>query len=121
MNDESNPPPAQGNRRASARRPLRTNVKIECRKGGLGLGPNLAISAINLAETGVRLILKTALPKGQDVEIIVLGSSQHIKRLAKVVWSHALENGTHDVGFDFERNLSFGEYQDFTQTPRKNC
>jgi hypothetical protein len=104
---------AWSNRRSSQRKPPRRTVKIECRKGSLGLGANLAVGFLDLSEGGVRLLLKTALQAGGEVEVVLMGYGMKtaIKRLANVCWSVPLENGTHAVGLHFQKLVPFRDVQ----------
>jgi len=120
MAEESKPAPAPINRRNSIRLPLRNSVKIECRKGVFGFGPNLAVAPMNLSETGVRLVLKTELRKGQEVEIIFQGQGQPVKRVGKVSISIARLDGTYEAGIDFDSNLSYADYHNFAQPLRSS-
>jgi len=51
--------PAAGyeNRRLSPRRPAKVHVKAACRIGALDLGPNLALSALDVSETEAGLTI----------------------------------------------------------------
>jgi hypothetical protein len=118
MNEENKPCSALNTRRSSIRLPLRTSVRIECRKGALGFGPNLAAAAVDLSETGVRLVLKSDLPRGQQVEIILQGQCQPVKRVGMVAWSKNRPDGAFEVGIHFDSNLSYSDYRDFTQSQR---
>jgi len=118
MSDESKPASTPANRRGSQRLPVRGGVNIECRKGSLGLGQNLAVSAVNLSEIGVKLVLKTELPKGQEVELSFQGAGPPVKRIAKLVWLRPLPDGMHEAAFRFDANISYADYQRFTQ-PRR--
>jgi hypothetical protein len=117
MSAESKSAPPSINRRASRRLPLRSSVRIECRKDSLGLGPNLATSAVDLSETGVRLVLKAPLEKGQEVEILIgcQGHGQFVKRLGNVMWSQAVPTGAYAVGVHFQKALAFLDYQNVTR------
>ena len=120
MADESKPVPDLTNRRNSIRLSLRSSVKIECRKGTFGFGPNLVVEPVNLSETGVRLVLKAELPKGQEVEIIFQGQGQPVKRLGKVSVSVPRPDGTFEAGIDFDSNLSYSDYHNFARPIRSS-
>jgi hypothetical protein len=108
------------NRRASQRAPLRGTVKLECRKGSLGLGPNLVRSPLDISETGVRLLLTTELKKGQEVEVLLTGGGymRPVKRHGTVIWSLLAANGEHVVGIRFDGYLPYVELQSMTRPPR---
>src|SRR5256885_2178544 len=49
------------NRRANPRRAPKGSTRVTCRRGSLGLGPNLALSLLDVSETGARLLVKEPL------------------------------------------------------------
>ncbi len=103
----------QKNRRRWPRKKPRSTAKVECRKGTLGLGLNLAVSLLDISEAGVRLILKAGLNFGDEVEIVIrdFGPSNSIKRVGDVMWCLPLQDGRFCVGVRFEKWISFGEIQ----------
>ena len=111
---ESNMP----NRRRSRRGGVRSQARIECRKGALGLGPNLALAGLDISETGIRLIVKALLASGQDVEIVLsgIGARKPLKRLGRVIWSLALEDGRSCAGVSFDKPLPYADVQSFART-----
>jgi hypothetical protein len=67
---------------------------------------------LDVSEGGVRIVVKAPLPVGQVVEIRLEGAdTRPVIRVAKVVWSLALENGNHGVGVHFEKALSYADLQ----------
>ena len=101
------------NRRRSQRRKVRTTVKMQCRKGGHGLGPNLASSLLDISESGTRLIITQPLEVMGEVEIIIngYGMKGSIKRLGNVRWQVKLENGQFCVGVEFQKSLDYRDCQ----------
>ena len=93
------------NRRVSRRRSVKATTKLTCYKGSLGLGRSLAVAILDLSETGIRLVVKTALDVGQELEINLL--SQHhsspTKLLANVMWCVEAVDGTFCIGAQFQR------------------
>ena len=57
------------NRRNSPRRQPKRTSRALCVTGKFGLGPNVAVALLDVSETGIRLVLKTALVPGHDVEV----------------------------------------------------
>jgi hypothetical protein len=112
MMDEPKPPAK--NRRAFRRRPPRGKAKIACFKGTMDVGPNLSVSLLDISESGVRLIVKSALDKGQDVTMTLegIGHSRPIKASGKVVWSLQTSDGNYCVGIQLDKYLP---YQDITR------
>ena len=106
-------PPKALNRRKSMRRKPRGYVKVECRAGAYGLGPNLATAVLDVSDTGIRLIVKKALKFPGDAEITITGYGlqKPIKRLAHVCWQVTLEDGQFCVGAEFEKRLVYRDWQ----------
>ena len=104
---------ARANRRASRRLSPRGQVRIECRKGTHGLGQNIAVQVLDLSETGVRLVVKSRLERGGEVEVIIGAASftAAIKRIARVVWAIPTENERQAVGLNFSPPLDYPSFQ----------
>jgi hypothetical protein len=102
------------NRRIVRRREPRGGVQIRCVKGTLGLGPNLALSVLDVSETGIRLTVKQPLSIGQEVEISLVGAARGRieKSVADVIWCVAAADGTHCVGARFRRRLAYADLQE---------
>src|SRR5262245_33051838 len=109
----STPNQLQSNRRLARRFLTSGTARVECRKGTMGLGPNLAVSAIDMSEIGIRLLLRTALEKGTEVELLFsgVGLAKPVKSFARVTRCSAQDDGTYQVGFQFERRLRYQELQ----------
>ena len=108
----SQPGTQQRNRRIASRQKPKGSTKVTCHKGLLGLGPNLAVSLLDLSETGVRLVVKSALEKGQEIEIGLLGLNhpRPIKLPAVVAWSVPAADGTYCLGARFQKRLTYGDF-----------
>jgi hypothetical protein len=106
---EKNSTTAHSNRRRSQRRTPRGSVKLECRVGLFGLGPNLASSTLDLSDNGARLIVTRALDVKKDVEIVVAGCglNKPIKRLAHIRWQLKLDDGRFCIGVQFQKRLEW--------------
>ena len=101
------------NRRQSQRRKPRGYVKVECRNGAYGLGPNVASAVLDVSDTGIRMIIKNALQLEGEVEITIagFGMQKPIKRLAYVRWQVTLEDGQYCVGAEFQKRLVYRDWQ----------
>lgn len=108
---------SQLNRRGSRRRTPRASIKVECRRGYCGLGPNLLVQFLDLSEGGLRFVANVLLENKEEVEVLVssFGLRQPIKRLATVVWVMPLEGGQSCVGLQFQKRLSYQEIQQFSR------
>ena len=103
----------QRNRRRSQRRKSRTTVKVQCRKGSHGLGPDLASNVLDISDTGVRLIITQSLELMAEVEVIIngYGMKELIKRLGNVRWQVKMEKGQFCVGVEFQKSLVYRDWQ----------
>lgn len=101
---------AQPNRRNGRRIPPRGSLRLICRKGALDLGPNLAVSVLNLSEVGALLLLSQALEPEQVVSLTLatVASGRQIQRQANVVWSEPTSGG-HRVAVRLQKVLSYAD------------
>jgi hypothetical protein len=99
------------NRRARRRLPPRGRGTVVCRRGGLDLGPNLAVELLEVAETGACVSLRGRLPAGQEVCLTFESpcSGQRIRRLANVVWCRLAADGASVTGFRFQKPLRYAD------------
>jgi hypothetical protein len=120
MEQASNPARPAVNRRASRRAPLRGTIVVECRKGSLGLGPNLVVYPLDISETGVRVVLKAELKRGQEVEVVIMGGgyTRPLKKRATVIWSVPSADNAHVTGIRFDGYVPFADLQGMTKPPR---
>lgn len=96
------------NRRMSQRREARSSVRVECRKGSLGLAKNIGDKLLDLSEEGVRLTLKETVPLNQEVEVTIHPINGHpIKRIGQVVWIVPIEGGGFCAGVRLEKRIRY--------------
>ncbi len=109
------PPKPQGReRRVARRRQPKGGTRVACRKGTLGLGQNIAVQVLDLSETGIRLMVRTALATGDDVEfeLVTCGQPRPIKLVARIAWAVPASDGNYCIGARFEKEL---KYRDLLQ------
>jgi hypothetical protein len=101
------------NRRAVMRRPARRCIRLECRRGSLGLGANLGTGCIDISISGVQLATKDPLKCGEEVEVVLEspGIRGSIKRIGEVRWTVPLETGGCRAGVRFSKYLTYRELQ----------
>jgi hypothetical protein len=101
------------NRRQSQRRKPRNSVRLECRKGTTGLGVNIAVSVLDVSDTGARLVVSQPLTLQSEVETVIsgYGMKASIKRLAHVRWQLKLESGQFCTGVEFQKRLPYRDWQ----------
>lgn len=104
------------NRRQSQRRKPRTSIRVECRKGALGLGPNVSLEFRNLSETGLQILAKVEFRPKDEAEILLTGFGMRstIKRLAEVRWVQPLEQDRFLVGLHFQKAIPFRDVHTLT-------
>jgi hypothetical protein len=87
---------------------------VKCLKGKLGLGKNLATELLDASETGIQLRLTTALNKGQEIEVNVVGPGRGrpCSHLAEVQWCVPAADGSYCVGARFHSRLRYADLQD---------
>ena len=105
------------NRRRARRHPVGGQVRAECRRGDLGLGRNLGIRALDISESGVRLVVSAPLSPKEQVEVLLSGPGvpKPLKRLGNVAWTLPLADGGHCIGVSFEKPLRYSELQRFAR------
>src|SRR3954451_9170441 len=101
-------------RRVTPRRKPKGGTKIVCRKGAMGLGPNVGLSLGDISEWGVRLVVGAPLKRGEEVEVVLSGPgiTRDIVRLGEVIWSLVGEDGSCRVGVRFHKRLDHAQLQD---------
>ena len=104
------------NRRVSRRQKPKRSTKAVCLKGAFGLGRNIALSVLDVSETGARLVVKESLAPGPEVEVSLesIQLPRPAKRAATVGWCVAAENGTYGIGVRFAKMLGFADWQSLT-------
>lgn len=119
MSDPSTTQRRAADRRASRRRPPRSLIRLECRKGSYGLGRNIAKQFLDLSETGVRLVVSAELQTGQEVEVLLHGTGlgRAVKRLARVVWVVKAGEESYCAGLHFDKPLDYASVQQISTPP----
>lgn len=98
-----------GNRRGAARRPPKRSSKVLCVTGKFGFGPNVALSLLDVSETGIRLVLSTPLTPGHEVEVSLEAMGEHraSKITGEVMWCVSMSDGNHCLGIRFNKPLKW--------------
>lgn len=80
------------------------------------MGPNLALSVLDISETGIRLILREPLRGRQEVCITLegVGGARPLKRVGRVMWSVPSTDGNHCAGINFEKRLDYRQFLELT-------
>lgn len=90
-------------RRRSRRQQPKPSTEIACRPDTLRIGPNLAVSVLDISADGVRLIVNSRLETGQQIEVDLEGIGYHrpLQFRGEVVWSLAMADGNWCIGVKF--------------------
>ena len=102
-------------RRRVRRKSTRRGTTISCRKGTLGLGPNLAISIHDLGEEGMSLLVKEWITPPADVEIAftAVGTSKPTVVIGQVVWCNPMQTGFL-IGVKFRERIAYMQFTSLT-------
>jgi hypothetical protein len=81
------------------------------------LGANIAVPVLDISETGIRLMVKSALDKGNETEVSIAGygQSRPVKLPADVVWAVQAADGTYCIGARFQKRLTYAELGHLTK------
>lgn len=109
MDSSSNPPIEH---RRINRRTVNKGTAVTCRKGVLGLGPDLAIRILDMSESGARLVVGVELVKGDEIELSLtpLGMNKPKVLMAVVEWCYKSKDSEgYWVGATFSSTLTYGD------------
>ena len=106
----SSPQLTRPNLRRSRRQSPKTGTKVRAYRNALGLGPNIAVTILDVSEVGVRLVLKEPLPEKAEFAVEFEASGRRpIKIGARIVWTLLLADGNTCVGADFSKKLPYSD------------
>jgi hypothetical protein len=108
--------PNRPNRRGKFRKRPRHAIQLQCRRGAMGLGANLATRFIDVSESGVQVVTTIPLKCGDEVEILFEGYGFRgvIRRVGEVRWISPIEDGGCRIGVRFGKYLSFRDVQNLS-------
>jgi hypothetical protein len=103
------------NRRRARRYPLKSVIRVACRTRTAGVGANLVVAALGLSETGIHLVLREPVQKGNEVEVTLADASPMgpTRRKARIVWLKTIAENRSHAGLAFDRPLSIGDLERF--------
>jgi c-di-GMP-binding flagellar brake protein YcgR len=108
-----NPPVT--NRRRTRRQSAKRMVKLQCQKGTMGLGKNLARQLLDISTDGARLVIGEVLPINQEVilSLELPWQGRPLAVPARIRWCMALVDGAHCVGVVFDKTIPYRDVQEF--------
>lgn len=103
-------------RRATKRRTLLPKLRIECRRGLMGLGPNLALGLGDVSQTGARITTSRRLATFDEVELILSSTTwtKPIKVQGMVVRVLQEDDDRQSIGVRFFKPLSYHDISNLT-------
>jgi hypothetical protein len=95
--------PNGAERRHSRRRRPKPTTEVVCRPETRIVGPDVAVSVLDISVDGIRLKVKAPLEKGQRIEVDLegIGYCRPLKLSAEVIWSLATADGHWCIGAKF--------------------
>jgi hypothetical protein len=119
MPEPQNTPPLTAKikeKRRARRKSPKNGTLPKAFRNALGLGPNIAVSILDLSESGVRLVLKEPLKVNAEFEVAIENvTGRRVKLIGRVVWSLELADGRFCVGVCFQKNLTYAEMDLFAR------
>jgi hypothetical protein len=100
MNEQT---PNGSERRRSRRQLPKPTTEVACRPETRIIGPDVAMSVLDISADGIRLMVKTPLEIGQRIEVDLegIGYCRPLKLNAEVIWSLATADGHWCIGAKF--------------------
>jgi hypothetical protein len=94
--------------RRSRRLPSKGSTRVKVFRNTLGLGPNIAVLALDISETGARLAVQEDLPPGHELEVYLEGPAlQPFRCAARVTWSSKSEDGLFIIGVELHKPIPY--------------
>ena len=106
----------RSNTRGSRRQPPKNSTRAVAYKSWIGVGANIAVTVLDVSETGLRLVVRQELKPGHEFEInLSTVGSKTVKTIAQVMWSVAAADGTFVVGAKFQKAISYPDLHDLAK------
>jgi hypothetical protein len=95
--------PAPSERRRSRRHRPKPTTEVACRAETRTVGPDVAVSVLDISADGVRLLVNAPLEKGEKIEVdlVGIGYCLPLKFSAEIIWSVATADGNWCIGAKF--------------------
>jgi hypothetical protein len=83
----------------------------------MGLGANLAVSAVEVSETGACVVVTAPFANGEEMEVKLESVVQRrpVRKMAKVVWCVSAGPDRWRVGVQFQGSLRYADLNDLTR------
>lgn len=105
---ESGPAKNRPNQRGSRRQKPKSSTRAHAYGNWLGLGTNIAVSVLDVSESGVRLQVMHELAIDEEFEVNLQSFGlKKVKALAKVIWVVKAADGSFIVGAKFNKPIGY--------------
>ena len=103
--------PSNSERRRSARAPAKGSARVNCWRGRIGSGADLALSLMDISRTGVRLMVNTRLQPLEPVTVsLVARGDAPVQRVGRVRWC-VKTDWSYCVGIELDHPLDDSDLQ----------
>lgn len=99
-----NEPTVNGSeRRRSRRQRPKPTTEVACRSQTVLIGPDVAVSVLDISADGIRLMVNAPLSNGQRIEVDLegIGYCRPLKLNAEVIWCLETADGNWCIGAKF--------------------
>jgi len=109
------PAAPQADKRLIRRKPAKSGVRVQCRRGQLGLGADVAVAVVDISDTGMCVVVKAALTKGEDAEVILagVGRQKPLKLACEVRWCVPDGAAGFRAGLRFRKRIPYAEMDSY--------
>jgi hypothetical protein len=107
--------------RGSPRRSASAQVRVTCQKKGTEAGTGIVTAALDLSETGARLLVPMRLEPGEEIVLGIEGPAYEtpLKLPGVVVWSIEVARGRYAVGVRLESQIGGDAVEQLTIPPAR--
>ena len=114
------PPLPPSGSASSPRQAPKKSTRITCHNG-YGMGPNVALSVMDLSQTEIRLVLKKSVQPGEEIEVDMesILHRRPFRVLARILWTVPTPDGSYCVGAKFLKKIPYDELQKLAQLEGK--
>ncbi len=102
-------------KRLIRRKPVKRGVVAQFRRGQLGLGADIALSIVDISDSGMCLVVSAVLGKGDDGEVILagVGRSKPLKMACEVRWCVPHGEKAFRAGIRFRKRIPYADLDQY--------
>ena len=109
------PAAPQTDKRLIRRKPAKRGVRAQCRRGQLGLGADIAVAVVDVSDSGMCLVVRVALAKGEEAEVVLagVGRQKPLKVACEVRWCVPEGATAFRAGLRFRKRIPYAELDSY--------